>query len=172
MAEIIGAPWCIAMGDDSVEGYVPEARSKYLALGHTCKDYMPCQTDVDGNLLKVNFCSHELSEGKFWLTSWPKTLYRFLSSSQPDLADLQAELWGCPMWKRIERYVTSKTDGDKIELQDAHHQTDPKDGREGDPAEEAATQAAETWPPYGSELKSGEEDTTCEDASLGWYRLW
>lgn len=114
MAEIIGAPWCVAMGDDSVEGFVPNAREKYSALGHDCKDYIPCETDHEGALIKVNFCSHELSEGKFWLTSWPKTLFRYLSAPKPEIEDLEAELWGCPHWKRIEKYVQSGKLLDKL----------------------------------------------------------
>lgn len=119
MAELIGAPWCIAMGDDSVEGYVPNARRKYEELGHVCKDYMPCKVDSEGNLEKVNFCSHELSEGKFWLTSWPKTVFRYLNSKAPEIGDLKAELWGNPHWGRIYEVVGVEDRANKIlELND------------------------------------------------------
>jgi hypothetical protein len=114
MAELIEAPWCIAMGDDSVEGYVPHAKEKYQALGHECKDYIPCETDSSGALRKVNFCSHELSEDSFWLTSWPKTLFRFLCSPKPDVEELQAELWGCPQWTKIYNYVSIGNGRDKF----------------------------------------------------------
>jgi len=106
MAEIIGAPWCIAMGDDSVEGYTEGAKEKYSALGHTCKQYDPCELDSAGKLLRVNFCSHELSENRFYLTSWPRTLYRYLCNPRPDIGDLQAELGANPHWGRIYAYVS------------------------------------------------------------------
>lgn len=105
MAEIIGAPWCIAMGDDSVEGFVPDARDKYRALGHLCKDYISCETSGSGALKRVNFCSHELTEKSFFLTTWPKTLYRFLCNPMGDIDDLHAELWGNPKWGKIENYI-------------------------------------------------------------------
>ncbi len=107
MAELIGAPWCIAMGDDSVEGYVPNARALYAELGHNCKDYIPCGVKPDGTLDEVNFCSHILKKDRYWLTSWPKTLFRFLCSPQETLDDLRAELANCPEWPRIERYLLS-----------------------------------------------------------------
>jgi len=118
MAELIGAPWCIAMGDDSVEGYVAGAVDRYQALGHTCKDYIPCLTNPDGSLGKVNFCSHELSQNSFWLTSWPKTLFKYLSTPQRDFHDLEAELGLVPEWPRIRSWVTRETPGDKINGQE------------------------------------------------------
>lgn len=113
MAELIGSEWCIAMGDDSVEGYVPNAREKYEALGHICKDYIPCA--ASGGLLKsVNFCSHELSAERFWLTSWAKTLFRYLSSQHCNFDDLAAELRSCPRWPQIKAYVLNEDREDKI----------------------------------------------------------
>lgn len=105
MAELIGAPWCIAMGDDSIEGYVENARGKYHALGHMCKDYVPCETDCSGKLLSANFCSHYLSSGKFYLTSWPKTLVKYFSSPAPNFSDLEVELLDSPVWPRIRKYL-------------------------------------------------------------------
>lgn len=105
MAELIGSPWCIAMGDDSVEGYVPRAKELYSAMGHSCKEYIPCETDADGELVRVNFCSHEISRETYWLTSWPKTLFRYLDSPDPHQGELEAELSRCPLWGRIRRYV-------------------------------------------------------------------
>lgn len=107
MAEIIGAPWCIAMGDDSVEGYVPDAPSKYYALGHSCKEYNLCDVDDFGELQSVDFCSHFISAEGAYLTSWPKTLFRYLASRAPLFADLQAELESCPQWPKIHRYLAS-----------------------------------------------------------------
>jgi len=87
MAEIIGSEWCIAMGDDSVEAFVEDAPAKYLALGHTCKEYELCPTDFEGILESVEFCSHKIeAEGSF-LVPWAKTLYRYLSSKTPQFHD-------------------------------------------------------------------------------------
>lgn len=108
MAKLIGSPWCIAMGDDSVEGWVENAQDKYLELGHDCKDYVLCQSRYvqhGTELSSVNFCSHHISEGKFWLTSWPKTLLRYLSSENPQFSNLEAELSENPMWPKISRYL-------------------------------------------------------------------
>lgn len=111
MAKLIGSPWCIAMGDDSIEGWVDDARSAYHALGHECKDYVLCEADYSrsGKRLKsVNFCSHLISEEKFYLTSWPKTLMKYLSSTKPELVNLQAELGSNPMWPKIYKYLRRK----------------------------------------------------------------
>lgn len=105
MAELIGAPWCIAMGDDSVEGYVFGAREKYEALGHTCKDYVPCEVDSSGRLRSVNFCSHYISRDTCFLTSWERTMVKFLSSPNPQFEDLQTELHNSPVWPRIVKYL-------------------------------------------------------------------
>nr|WBT97306.1 polyprotein [Subterranean clover mottle virus] len=103
MAKIIGAPWCIAMGDDSVEGYVEGAREMYDSLGHTCKDYIPCKADLD-KLEEVNFCSHTIRKDSYYLQSWAKTLFRFLSQPE-DVNELAVELKGCPEWPRISKYL-------------------------------------------------------------------
>lgn len=105
MAKLIGSPWCIAMGDDSVEGWVPDAKLRYDALGHACKEYIPCTTRSDGQLLDVNFCSHRLSDMGSELTSWPKSLFRFLSTPREDFSDLWLELHSSSSWNRITRYL-------------------------------------------------------------------
>lgn len=94
------------MGDDSVEGFIENAVDKYHTLGHTCKDYSLCEVDRDGDLAKVNFCSHEIKLDSFHLTSWPKTLYRFLSSATESFYELKAELHSCPAWPRIVNYLS------------------------------------------------------------------
>lgn len=107
MAEIIGAPWCIAMGDDSVEGFVPDAAEKYARLGHTCKQYDECPRDYDDILESVEFCSHHMQEGLSFLVPWPKTLYRYLSVKNPQFSDLKAELGTNPIWPKLEKYLES-----------------------------------------------------------------
>lgn len=105
MAELIGSPWCIAMGDDSVEGFVPEAREKYAALGHNCKDYVACSTESNGELESFNFCSHRFSRRAIWLESWAKSLFRFLDNPKRDFDDLLFELETNPYWPRVVRYL-------------------------------------------------------------------
>jgi hypothetical protein len=108
MAEIIGSPWCIAMGDDSVEGFVEGARDKYDALGHKCKDYQVC--DSDGLLLRsVGFCSHHIDSSGAYLTSWAKTLFKHLHSKDEDFQDIEIELRNSPMWPSIRRYLVQET---------------------------------------------------------------
>lgn len=104
MGHIIGTPWIIAMGDDSVEAYVPNAPVKYAQLGHTCKQYDLCESGKDG-LRKVNFCSHQMTKNNFWLTSWPKTLFKFLDSPNETVEDLERELFSCPRWGEIKQYL-------------------------------------------------------------------
>lgn len=108
MAKLIGSPWAMAMGDDSVEGWVPDAKSKYEALGHTCKDYIPCETvlrDGKRELSKFNFCSHEISETRCFLTTWEKTLFRFLESDHTSFENLELELSSSPRWPTISQYL-------------------------------------------------------------------
>lgn len=157
MAELIGSPWCIAMGDDSVEGYVQDAKELYSVLGHECKDYTPCATTTSGALREVNFCSHLLAEKKFYLTTWPKTLFRFLSSKHESCEDLEVELNRNPIWPRVKKYLVrigracdkdgQEENGKKKKT--AGHQ--PEEGS-GDnyssgkpPAEETAAAKAARW---------------------------
>jgi len=49
-ALLVGAGWCIAMGDDSIEQPVPGAKEKYLKLGHKLREYSLVSGDFD-------FCS-------------------------------------------------------------------------------------------------------------------
>lgn len=108
MAKLIDAPWCIAMGDDSVEGFVPDAREKYKLLGHDCKDYVLCAaktTKVGSELVGVNFCSHFIGHKSFYLTSWCKTLFKYLASDSPEFINLEAEMHGSPVWPRVLRYL-------------------------------------------------------------------
>lgn len=110
MAELIGSPWCIAMGDDSVEGFVEGAVEKYAALGHFCKDYQTCPVGYEGELLSFDFCSHYISQDSAYLVTWPRTLFRFLSAKDPQMHDLRAELGTSPKWPQIASYL-SRRDG-------------------------------------------------------------
>lgn len=105
MAELIGSPWCIAMGDDSIEGFVLNAREKYATLGHNCKEYIPCATKSSGELEHFSFCSHKFYKNSIWLESWAKSLFRFLDNPKRHLSDLTFELETNPNWPRIVRYL-------------------------------------------------------------------
>lgn len=108
MAKLIGSPWCIAMGDDSVEGFVPNARELYSELGHDCKDYVLCsskETKFGSRLTGVNFCSHFIGKDSFYLTSWCKTLFKYLASSRREYLNLEAEMRGSPVWPKMNRYL-------------------------------------------------------------------
>lgn len=76
LAEIIGA-LCIAMGDDSLETYVPDAAEKYRKLGFQVKMYTVCEDSFE-------FCSHRYKDGKAHPESWPRTLFRLLNQGTKD----------------------------------------------------------------------------------------
>lgn len=66
-AHIIGADDAIAMGDDCVESYAPEAKARYAMLGLTLKQYNKVE---DG----FEFCSRWYVEGNSWLINVEKVL--------------------------------------------------------------------------------------------------
>jgi hypothetical protein len=108
MAKLIGSSWCMAMGDDSVEGWVEDAKAKYESLGHVCKDYVACASELrDGRrqLAVMNFCSHEIRANSCFLTTWEKTLFRYLHALEPQFRELEMELLGSPMWPKIHRFL-------------------------------------------------------------------
>lgn len=146
MAELIGAPWCIAMGDDSVEGWTPAATEKYAALGHTCKEYFPCSVRPDGSLKEVNFCSHSFTDRGSELTTWAKTLFRFLSRKDSDFEDLWVELESSRMWRAISRYL--RRVGRVPDKDGEEKSTDPRQESEPPPAEVDWIEipVEETWP--------------------------
>lgn len=70
---LIGAAWCIAMGDDSIEDPVEGAAEKYRDLGHLCKFYRVCEDNF-------SFCSHLWKkDGSVEPESWARTLFRLLN---------------------------------------------------------------------------------------------
>lgn len=76
-AMLVGAKWAVAMGDDCLEQYVPDAPVRYAELGHVVKDYQKAKAD------EFSFCSHRF-ERREWNVSvfeplnWGKTFYRLL----------------------------------------------------------------------------------------------
>lgn len=105
MAQLIGSPWCIAMGDDSIEGFVPNAMQKYAQLGHNCKEYVACATRASGELESFSFCSHKFHKNSIWLESWAKSLFRYLDSHNRKFDDLLFELESSPHWPRVVKYL-------------------------------------------------------------------
>lgn len=74
-ALLIGATWCIAMGDDSLESPVVDAKERYGKLGHLCKLY-----DVVGE--DYEFCSQRWKAGKCYPLDPSKMLYKYLNNEK------------------------------------------------------------------------------------------
>jgi hypothetical protein len=72
-ATLVGAAWCVAMGDDALEQFTENAIENYARLGHRIKFYELCGNHYD-------FCSHKISRasGTAELSSWPKSLFKLL----------------------------------------------------------------------------------------------
>ncbi len=70
MAWAVGAEWCVAMGDDSLEAPVEHAVEKYAELGHRVTDYNVAEDTFE-------FCSHTFHmDGSGWYPTDPvKSLY-------------------------------------------------------------------------------------------------
>lgn len=167
MAEIIGSPWCIAMGDDSVEGWVENAKSKYAELGHTCKEYYPCKTRGK-ELYEFNFCSHLIRQGHAELTTWPKALFRFLSSRHEDFEDLWVELHNCAVWPRIERYLRG--------IGRVSHK-DGQEGRKINSSQRETDEPGEKWAPSAlhgaTNLEGGSSGSGYQDdQSYAWAAIF
>jgi hypothetical protein len=84
LAYMAGSPWCIAMGDDSLEYYVPGSLEIYSHLGHDIKDHRVASQSFE-------FCSHQFQEGVAAPVNWSKTLYRLLSQPQSKIDRLGEE---------------------------------------------------------------------------------
>lgn len=70
----IGASYCAAMGDDSVETPVDDAVAKYAQLGHKCKEYTVYPVGFE-------FCSHRHETWKGVPVNPGKSLHRLLHST-------------------------------------------------------------------------------------------
>lgn len=165
MAELIDSPWCIAMGDDSVEGWVDDAPRKYAQLGHLCKDYEACPVTPNGDLKEVSFCSHLISKGRAELETWPKCLFRFLSAYH-DVESLELELHSSRRWGQIVRYLRrigriSGNDDEERSCSETLPPTNPK------PAAEAG------WWPQSEEERQvcGSNFQILEPSDSGWFHI-
>lgn len=74
LAYILGAKWCVAMGDDSLESYVADAIAKYDEFGIDVKMYRECGSSFE-------FCSNRFVDGVAVPLNWAKGLYRLLCSA-------------------------------------------------------------------------------------------
>jgi hypothetical protein len=84
LAYMAGSPWCIAMGDDSLEAYVPGSLEVYSQLGHEIKDHRIATSSFE-------FCSHIFEDGKASPVNWAKTFYRLLSQPESKIERLGDE---------------------------------------------------------------------------------
>lgn len=75
-ADLVGAE-CVAMGDDSLETWIPDAKNRYSNLGHLVKQYERCG-------LTFGFCSHRYENGVAYPESWARTLFRLLNQKTTD----------------------------------------------------------------------------------------
>jgi hypothetical protein len=71
LAFVIGARWCVAMGDDSLEDPTSDAIAKYRELGLRLKFYEECDDAFE-------FCSHTFVDGKAYPSKPGKMLYNLL----------------------------------------------------------------------------------------------
>jgi hypothetical protein len=78
LAYLVGAPWAIAMGDDSIETFTEGATAAYAAYGINVKMFRRCEKN------SFEFCSHRFIDGVAVPLNWDKGLYRLLSAA-PDL---------------------------------------------------------------------------------------
>lgn len=101
VALLIGALWCFAMGDDSLEEYVAGAKQKYINLGLVCKDYKLVEDAFD-------FCSHHYTRFGAYGTGIVKSVMNLLH--QPDhlstlslkmmTQEVEEELAFNPCWQK------------------------------------------------------------------------
>lgn len=84
LAYMAGSPWCIAMGDDSLEAFVPDSLRIYSELGHEIKDHRISTEEFE-------FCSHLFRDAKASPVNWGKTLFRLLSQPESKVERLGDE---------------------------------------------------------------------------------
>lgn len=97
LAYLAGASWAVAMGDDCVEEFVPEAPERYAALGHKLKMYTRREDSF-------SFCSTWFTPGGAWPEDGTKTLYRLLEQKRitPELlAQFKREMRHSPRYNEF-----------------------------------------------------------------------
>jgi len=85
LSKLVGAEWCIAAGDDSVEGYVENAVEKYKAMGFRIKNY-----DRVGNTFE--FCSRLYANGYSYPVNGDKALMNLLHSQIKDVEQFEMQM--------------------------------------------------------------------------------
>jgi hypothetical protein len=82
LAHSIGAKWCVAMGDDSLEEYVDGAQEKYERLGVKVKFYTRSNRNFE-------FCSHTFVGGIAYPSKPGKMLYNLFMQKRPTMESFQ-----------------------------------------------------------------------------------
>lgn len=77
MSRAIGASWCYAMGDDSLEQYVEGAMEAYAKMGVRVKFYKRCDKTFE-------FCSHTFEAGVAFPTKPGKMMFNLLNQKGDD----------------------------------------------------------------------------------------
>nr|UQB76108.1 RNA-dependent RNA polymerase [Flumine sobemo-like virus 21] len=134
-AKLIGAPWAIAMGDDCLEGEVPQAIEKYAELGHVCKSY-----EVVDPKQGFEFCSHRFC-GAAWPVDPSKMVFSCLDKSGNEMeriVALESELHNHPQCREIMAIVRQLLFPPRIKIGRYMHgisrsesKTERSDGRNG-----------------------------------------
>lgn len=75
LAWLIGARWAIAMGDDSQEDHIPDAKERYRALGHGLKFYSRNEHDFE-------FCSHRFDGRTAVPSDLTKSMFKIMSGKE------------------------------------------------------------------------------------------
>ena len=122
-AKLIGSQQVVAMGDDSVESFVPNAKEKYLKLGKILKMYDRCNETFE-------FCSTFFSKDAIYPVNWDKMLFRFLNQPQnlltgPTFEQFMMEIRHHPKLNEIREYIVS-TDWYRDKIMPQGKQSRPK----------------------------------------------
>lgn len=120
LSRLIGAKWCIAMGDDSIEQYIEGAAEKYAQLGLNIKFYKRTSKE------SFEFCSMQFEEDKAIPLNWTKTLFRLLCNNPSDEFETQfrQEMRNSPELQRCLGSLTSSGwIGGKNKLQNESNKT-------------------------------------------------
>jgi len=102
LAYLAGANEAVAVGDDGLEDYHPDAEAKYIEMGHPLKMYKRgCN--------RATFCSMDINIfGRSEPTTWDKTFFRFLDSkvkSAEKLIQLEFVIGMSSHWDRIRAWI-------------------------------------------------------------------
>lgn len=83
VATLVGAGFCIAMGDDAVEEFVEDAQLKYNTLGYNCKMYGRVEKEFE-------FCSHKFTKNGSYSVGTIKLLGNLLHKEDAPIYEKRA----------------------------------------------------------------------------------